>query len=257
MPRSPGSVHARRRAVGQVLALCAARVCASGCWRDGTKIRECATNRTAERSRGDRRAAATARRGRRRDAYGVVPDDLRVVARAARRELLDELEAEAKDKSFEARTPASRSDGRGCVAATQPDAHASCACEHDRPGQSADAGQGRVRAGTTPSVVTEDQYVVAADVTNSTTDARSFAPMIGAAKTNLRRAGVNGRVRTVLADAGYWSDGNVNLAGVESLIAPGKSRKLGQIAEENTARSALLARVEAGESDRQAAQELG
>ena len=117
---------------------------------------------------------------------------------------------------------------------------------------------GFVQGYNAQAIVTEDQYVVAADVTNSTTDARSFAPMVGAAKTNLRRAGVNGRVRTVLADAGYWGDGNVHLAGVESLIAPGKSRKLGQIAKDNAARSELLGRIEAGEIDAgEAAQELG
>jgi hypothetical protein len=62
----------------------------------------------------------------------------------------------------------------------------------------------------------------------------------------------------VLADAGRWSDDNVNLAGVESIIAPGKARKLRRIADADHERSAGIADVEAGEIDKPtAADQLG
>ncbi len=117
---------------------------------------------------------------------------------------------------------------------------------------------GYVQGYNAQAVATEDQFVVAAEATNQSHDAPSFAPMITATKRNLRRAGENRRVRRVVADAGYWSDDNVNLAGVESIIAPGKARKLNQIADADHERSAVLAGVEAGEIDKPtAAAQLG
>lgn len=61
-----------------------------------------------------------------------------------------------------------------------------------------------------------------------------------------------------MADAGYWSVDNVNLPGVESLIAPGKARKLRRIADADHERAAVLDGVEAGEIDKPtAAAQLG
>lgn len=265
---------------GQVLALCArAGVLRVGLLAvDGTKIAASASrdaNRTAEQLAAEILAEAEAIDAAEDAAAadsddGVVPDDLKGRGprrRARLRELLDELQAEADDKSFEAqmerraeREAATGRALRGRRPKADADTHRSRqhANTTDPDSRLMPTKDGFVQGYNAQAIVTEDQYVVAADVTNSTTDARSFAPMVGAAKTNLRRAGVNGRVRTVLADAGYWGDGNVHLAGVESLIAPGKSRKLGQIAKDNAARSELLGRIEAGEIDAgEAAQELG
>jgi hypothetical protein len=108
------------------------------------------------------------------------------------------------------------------------------------------------------AVVTEDQFVVAAEVTNYAHDASSVVPMVRTAKTNLRQAGTRSRIRTVVADAGYWSDDNAALAGIEAIIAPGRARNIGRIAEVENERSRLLARVEANEIDTaQAAGQLG
>ena len=52
--------------------------------------------------------------------------------------------------------------------------------------------------------------------------------MVASAKQNLRAAGARTRVRTVVADAGYWSKDNVTTSGVEALIAPGKTHNLDQ-----------------------------
>ena len=62
--------------------------------------------------------------------------------------------------------------------------------------------------------------MIAAEVTIYAHDAPAYAPMVKAAKRNLRRAGEKRRVRKVVADAGYWSTENANLIGVESFIAP-------------------------------------
>jgi hypothetical protein len=91
--------------------------------------------------------------------------------------------------------------------------------------------------------------VVAAEATNGAHDAPAYAPMVKAAKQKLRRAGEQRRVRRVVADAGYWSIENVNLAGVESFIAPGRARELTQIADSAQQRGEILDRVEAGEID--------
>jgi DDE family transposase len=108
------------------------------------------------------------------------------------------------------------------------------------------------------AVATEDQYVVAAQATNDVNDMAQFEPMVNAARANLRAAGVQGAVRQALADAGYWSTSNVNLAGVETFIAPGMARKLAKIAEADQARARVLAELEAGAIDRdEACRRLG
>jgi hypothetical protein len=86
----------------------------------------------------------------------------------------------------------------------------------------------------------------------------AYAPMVAAAKTNLTAAGERRRLRRVVADAGYWSVENVALKGVESFIAPGRTRQLKKIAEAEQARIAILDRVEAGEIDTlEASKQLG
>lgn len=105
------------------------------------------------------------------------------------------------------------------------------------------------------AVATTDQFVIAAEVTNLAMDAPAYAPMIAAAKQNLKSAGEKRRVRRVVADAGYWSVDNAALKGVESFIAPGRARQLKKIAETEQARTAILDRVQAGELDTLAAAE--
>ncbi len=60
---------------------------------------------------------------------------------------------------------------------------------------------------------------MAVEVTNDGSDDAEFVPMVAATKKNLRAAGVRTRVRTVLADAGYWAKNNLDTPGVEALIA--------------------------------------
>ena len=94
-------------------------------------------------------------------------------------------------------------------------------------------------------------------MTNDANDDAQFAPMVAATKTNLRRAGARTRVRTVVADAGYFSKDNVATPGIEALIAPGK-RDIGRQARAEAQRGEVLARVAQGTISRaDAAIELG
>jgi transposase len=259
---------------GQVLALCArAGVLRPGLVAiDGTKLAANASrdaNRTAvqlaeqilaEAAAVD--AAEDAAAGNVDADDGGLPEELRSRGgrrRARLRELLDELEAEAHDKSYEAhlerRAEIEAATGRPIRGRRPtPDSakHRSRALANvtDPDSRLLKTRAGYVQGYNAQAVATEDQFVVAAEATNLSHDAPLFEPMITAAKANLRRAGEQRRVRRVVADAGYWSDENVNLAGVETLIAPGKARRLGRIADADHERSAVLAGVEAGEIDK-------
>jgi len=97
------------------------------------------------------------------------------------------------------------------------------------------------------AVATVEQFIVAAAVTNDGSDDAQFVPMVAHAKKNLRAAGAPSRVRTVVADAGYWSKDNVATSSVEALIAPGKTHNIDQQIRAEAERGEVLARVEQGE----------
>jgi hypothetical protein len=108
------------------------------------------------------------------------------------------------------------------------------------------------------AVATEDQYVVAAQATNDAGDVAQFEPMITATRKNLDAAGVREVVGQALADAGYWSTSNVQLAGVETFIAPGTARKLRKMAEADQVRAGVLDELDTGVIDvAEAARRLG
>lgn len=88
-------------------------------------------------------------------------------------------------------------------------------------------GQGWVYGYNGQIAVAENGLIVAAALTQAPGDARQLVPLIEAARANLRGAGSKGRIRTVLADKGYWSEANVAaveaMAGTRLLIAPKRS----------------------------------
>jgi hypothetical protein len=95
-------------------------------------------------------------------------------------------------------------------------------------------------------------------VSSQAFDAPLYEQVIAAAKGNLKKAGEQRRIRKVVADAGYWSQHNVDLSGVESFIAPGRARKLHRIAEHEQRRAQIIDLVHAGELTKdEAAQQLG
>lgn len=261
---------------GQVLALCArAGVLRPGLVAiDGTKLMANASrdaNRTATQLAEQILAEAAAVDSAEDAAAsedpdpGGLPEELRSRGgqrRARLRELLDELEAEADAKSYEAqvakRAEIEAATGRPLRGRRpKPDAptHKSRALANvtDPDSRLLKTRAGWVQGYNAQAVATEDQFVVAAEATNHSSDAASFEPLIKATKRNLRHAGEKRRVRRVVADAGYWSIRNVNLDGVESIIAPGKARQLGRIADAEHERADVLGRVEAGEIDKPAA----
>jgi transposase len=64
--------------------------------------------------------------------------------------------------------------------------------------------RGWVQGYNAQAVATEDQIVIAAEVTVASPDFGHLEPMINAARDELRRAGIEQRPDVVLADAGYW-----------------------------------------------------
>ena len=110
------------------------------------------------------------------------------------------------------------------------------------------------------AAVSEDQVVVAAELTNAANDSTMFAPLVEATETNLEQAGSDA-VATFVADAGYWSVPNATLTtDAELLITPIPATHGitdpddPRIAERDT----VLDRLEAGElTVRQAAAEMG
>lgn len=79
-------------------------------------------------------------------------------------------------------------------------------------------GQGWVYGYNGQIAVAENGLIVAALLTQAAGDGRQLVPMIEAAQANLRGAGSRGRIGTVLADTGYWSEANV--AAVEAMAGP-------------------------------------
>jgi transposase len=187
--------------------------------------------------------------------------------RARLRGLLEQLQAEAEQKSYEAhmakRAQVERSTGKPIrgrrpspTAATHKSRHQVNLSDPDS--RLLKTKGGYIQGYNAQAVATEQQFIVAADVTNCAHDAPSFIPMIKAAKANLRTAGETRRLRRVVADAGYWSVDNAQMPAVETFIAPGRARQLHKIAEAETDRATLLDRVAAGQTDTlEAANRLG
>ena len=263
----------------QVLAVCArAGVLRPGLVAvDGTKLTANASrdaNRTADQLAADilaEAAATDAAEDERAQVGGEaeLPEGLRRRdGRCQRlRRLLEELRAEAEEKSYEAhmarRAEIEQATGRpvrGRRPSPQATTHRSRqqANTTDPDSRLLKTRGGYIQGYNAQAVTTEDQFIIAAQVTNNAHDAPSFQPLITTAKDNLRHAGERRRVRRVVADAGYWSEDNANVAGVEAFIAPGRTKDLNRIAEQDNERSALLQRIEAGEvSKDDAAAELG
>lgn len=99
---------------------------------------------------------------------------------------------------------------------------------------------GSVQGYNAQAVCTEDQVVVAAEVTQAANDVQQLAPMLAATNTTLDAAGVEARPETLVADAGYWRVENVNgsIRGAPELFIAvakhgrrGKERKEGKPSE--------------------------
>ena len=212
----------------QVLALCARAglVRAGTVALDSTKIAANASglaNRTSEQIAREIFEQAAAINAAENELYGdargdELPPELadpktrRTRLREAKRQLEAEWEAERRARQqmldrhaehkartgrrVKGRPPAQRDlsgDPPGRVNLTDPDS---------RPVK---GPRGFIQGYNAHAVASEDQIVVAAELTNRTADGGMLEPMIGAARTELADAGVQELPTTALADAGYWS----------------------------------------------------
>ncbi len=96
------------------------------------------------------------------------------------------------------------------------------------------SNKGFDQCGNAQIVTTEDQIIVAADVTNQANDVRQVEPMVEQLQSNVAAAELDGDVKEFLADAGYFSETNtdtVTQAGMDPYIAPQRLKHNEQIPE--------------------------
>jgi hypothetical protein len=87
---------------------------------------------------------------------------------------------------------------------------------------------GYVQGYNAQAVVTEEQIIVAAEVTQEANDVRQFHPMMSSIRETASAAGIKERAGVCIADAGYWSEENAREDGrvkTEFLIATRKDWK--------------------------------
>jgi transposase len=90
--------------------------------------------------------------------------------------------------------------------------------------------RGFIQGYNAQAVTTEDQVVIATEVTIASPDFGHLEPMLHATRSELEAAGVTEQPEVVLADAGYWHHEQMNAItkrGIELLIPPDSSRRKG------------------------------
>jgi transposase len=85
--------------------------------------------------------------------------------------------------------------------------------------------QGWVQGYNVQASVNDKQVVIAYQATQDHNDVGQFSPMVQATHDSAKAAGIDEPIGMVLADAGYWSDGNATADGPERLIATTKDWK--------------------------------
>jgi hypothetical protein len=89
------------------------------------------------------------------------------------------------------------------------------------------SGRQFIPAYNAQAVTTEDQIVIAAEITTEGVDFARLDPMIASAQEELQRAGVKAQPGVVLADAGYWSNSHIDSLrerGIVPIVAPDTTR---------------------------------
>jgi transposase len=88
-------------------------------------------------------------------------------------------------------------------------------------------GRNFIPAYNAQAAVTEEQIIVAAEITTEGGDFEQLDPLVTAAERELQAAGVKERPEVVLADAGYWSNGHIDSLrerGMTPIVAPDTTR---------------------------------
>jgi DDE family transposase/transposase-like protein DUF772 len=90
-------------------------------------------------------------------------------------------------------------------------------------------GFGFVQGYNAQAAVNEQQIVLAAETTNTSTDFSQLGPMVTATLDELRRAGIDQLPETVAADAGYWNEQHMDEVvankHIPVLVAPDKGTR--------------------------------
>jgi len=73
--------------------------------------------------------------------------------------------------------------------------------------------------------VTEDQFIVAAQLSSSGADRVHFTPMVAATLANLATADADTPIEAIVADAGYYSEANASVEGAGDIVIPPASQK--------------------------------
>lgn len=73
------------------------------------------------------------------------------------------------------------------------------------------SSKGWDQCGNAQAVVNENQIIVAADVTDQANDVRQVQPMLDQTIANINQAGVSENIKAFTADAGYFSEANVEV----------------------------------------------
>jgi hypothetical protein len=115
------------------------------------------------------------------------------------------------------------------------------------------ARSGWVQGYNAQAVTTCEQVIVAAELTQHTSDLQQLRPMLAATAASLTAAGIKARPRTLLADCGYWSIANLTeIQDAPALLIPparhgrhGKPRKDGKpsASRSDRLRAAMTARL--------------
>jgi len=88
-------------------------------------------------------------------------------------------------------------------------------------------GRNFIPAYNAQAAVTEQQIIVAAELTTESGDFEQLEPIVSAAEREPSGAGVTGRPEVVLADAGYWSNDQIDSLrerGMIAIVAPDTTR---------------------------------
>ena len=103
----------------------------------------------------------------------------------------------------------------GTINTTDPDAHRM------------KFGRSFIPAYNAQAAVTEQQIIVAAEITTEGGDFEQLEPIVSATQRELNQAGVTERPEVVLADAGYWSNDHIDALrarGMIPIVAPDTTR---------------------------------
>jgi len=109
------------------------------------------------------------------------------------------------------------------------------------------AFRGYVQGYNVQAAVNEQQIVLAAEITVESVDFAQLGPIVNATLRELEQAGITGKPRAAVADAGYWNEQHMDQViaehGIPVLIPPDSSRRNGQRPGWTGGRYAFMRRV--------------